>query len=174
MLLPLVALIRSYVTETGRLHGGDTTVPVLARGKTTTGRLWTYVRDDRPFAGPPPPVFFYSAAARSETLDMVPGIGRTFRRSDGFVASPDFILRYHRLLRRRLQPIPEPLLQSPPRTSLMIRSSTTAPMATLMSAPTIPAPGSIPAGGIDQSPMKAPSTPMTMPPMRPKPVPWTI
>ena len=37
-------------------------MPVLAKGKTRTGRLWTYVRDDRPFAGPDPPaaVFFYS------------------------------------------------------------------------------------------------------------------
>ena len=45
-----------------RIHGDDTTVPVLAKGKTVTGRLWTYVRDDRPFAGPDPPaaVFFYS------------------------------------------------------------------------------------------------------------------
>jgi len=36
--------------------------PVLAKGKTRTGRLWTYVRDDRPFAGPEPPAaaFFYS------------------------------------------------------------------------------------------------------------------
>jgi len=38
-----------------RLHGDDTTVPVLARGKTQTGRIWTYVRDDRPFGGPAPP-----------------------------------------------------------------------------------------------------------------------
>jgi len=45
-----------------RIHADDTTVPVLAKGKTRTGRLWTYVRDDRPFAGPDPPaaVFFYS------------------------------------------------------------------------------------------------------------------
>jgi transposase len=45
-----------------RVHGDDTTVPVLAKGKTITGRLWTYVRDDRPFAGPDPPaaVFFSS------------------------------------------------------------------------------------------------------------------
>jgi transposase len=44
------------------VHGDDTTVPVLAKGKTITGRLWTYVRDDRPFAGPDPPaaIFFYS------------------------------------------------------------------------------------------------------------------
>jgi len=35
---------------------------VLARGKTLTGRVWTYVRDDRPFAGPAPPaaMFRYS------------------------------------------------------------------------------------------------------------------
>jgi len=39
-----------------------TTVPVLAKNKTITGRLWTYVRDDRPFAGPAPPaaLFHYS------------------------------------------------------------------------------------------------------------------
>jgi transposase len=37
-------------------------VPVLAKAKTVVGRLWTYIRDDRPFAGPDPPaaVFFYS------------------------------------------------------------------------------------------------------------------
>ena len=51
-----------------RLHGDDTTVPVLAKGKTATGRLWTYVRDDRPFAGPSPPaaVFHYSPDRRGE------------------------------------------------------------------------------------------------------------
>ena len=46
-LSPLVALIRAHVMAAERLHGDDTTVPVLARGKTSTGRLWTYVRDDR-------------------------------------------------------------------------------------------------------------------------------
>jgi transposase len=62
LLSPLVALIRAHVMAAERLHGDDTTVPVLARGKTITGRLWTYVRDDRPFAGPAPPaaMFFYS------------------------------------------------------------------------------------------------------------------
>jgi hypothetical protein len=45
-----------------RLHGDDTTVPVLARGKTDIARAWVYVRDDRPFGGPAPPaaVFYYS------------------------------------------------------------------------------------------------------------------
>jgi hypothetical protein len=46
-----------------RIHADDTPVPVLAKGKTRTGRVWTYVRDDRPFGGTDPPatVFFYSA-----------------------------------------------------------------------------------------------------------------
>ena len=45
-----------------RLHGDDTTVPVLAKGKTDTGRIWVYARDDRPFGGPAPPaaLFHYS------------------------------------------------------------------------------------------------------------------
>ena len=37
-----------------RLHGDDTTVPLLAPGKAATARLWVYVRDDRPFAGGAP------------------------------------------------------------------------------------------------------------------------
>ena len=67
-LAPLVALIRAHVLAAERLHGDDTTVPVLAKGKTTTGRLWTYVRDDRPFAGPAPPaaLFHYSPDRRGE------------------------------------------------------------------------------------------------------------
>lgn len=61
-LAPLLALIRRYVLSAQRLHGDDTTVPVLAKSKTVTGRLWTYVRDDRPFGGndPPAALFFYS------------------------------------------------------------------------------------------------------------------
>jgi transposase len=61
-LAPLTAMIHSHVMAAGRLHGDDTPVPVLARGKTVTGRLWTYVRDDRPFGGDvaPAAVFFYS------------------------------------------------------------------------------------------------------------------
>ena len=61
-LKPLVEVIRTHVFAAERIHADDTTVPVPAKGKTRTGRLWTYVRDDRPFAGPDPPaaVFFYS------------------------------------------------------------------------------------------------------------------
>jgi transposase len=61
-LMPLVDEIQAHVFAAQRIHADDTTVPVLAKDKTRTGRLWTYVRDDRPFAGPDPPaaVFFYS------------------------------------------------------------------------------------------------------------------
>jgi len=61
-LMPLVEVIRTHVFAAERIHADDTTVPVLAKGKTRTGRLWTYVRDDRPFGGPDPPaaMFFYS------------------------------------------------------------------------------------------------------------------
>ena len=67
-LSPLVTLIRAHVMAAERLHGDDTTVPVLAKGKTSTGRLWTYVRDDRPFAGlaPPAALFHYSPDRRGE------------------------------------------------------------------------------------------------------------
>jgi len=61
-LMPLVGVIRAHVFAAARIHADDTTVPVLAKGKTRTGRLWTYVRDDRPFGGcdPPAAAFFYS------------------------------------------------------------------------------------------------------------------
>ena len=67
-LSPLVTLIRGHVMAAERIHGDDTTVPVLAKGKTITGRVWTYVRDDRPFGGPAPPaaVFFYSRDRTAE------------------------------------------------------------------------------------------------------------
>lgn len=62
VLMPLYELIKTHVFAAERIHGDDTTVPVLAKVKTRTGRLWTYVRDDRPFGGTDPPaaVFFYS------------------------------------------------------------------------------------------------------------------
>jgi transposase len=62
VLRPLYDVIRAHVFAAGRVHGDDTPVPVLAKGKTATGRAWVYVRDDRPFGGrdPPAAVFFYS------------------------------------------------------------------------------------------------------------------
>jgi transposase len=67
-LAPLVDRVRAHVLGAARIHADDTPVPVLAKGKTRTGRLWVYVRDDRPFAGrdPPAALFFYSADRRGE------------------------------------------------------------------------------------------------------------
>ncbi|MBF2714100.1 IS66 family transposase [Agrobacterium vitis] len=65
---PLFDLVESHVFEAERLHGDDTTIPILAKGQCTTGRIWTYVRDDKPFAGPAPPaaVFYASSDRRGE------------------------------------------------------------------------------------------------------------
>jgi transposase len=61
-LRPLHALIEAHVLAAERLHGDDTTVPILAKGKTRTGHIWTYVRDDRPFGGQAPPAALYYAS----------------------------------------------------------------------------------------------------------------
>ena len=59
-LQPIHDLIRAHVLGAERLHADDTTVPLMAKGGTRTARLWTYVRDDRPFAGGAPPAALYS------------------------------------------------------------------------------------------------------------------
>jgi transposase len=71
VLAPLVdALAAEILSSSDTLHVDDTPVPVLApgTGKTKTGRLWTYVRDERPFAGsrPPAALFFYSPDRKGE------------------------------------------------------------------------------------------------------------
>src|SRR5258706_13241168 len=60
--IPLTDEIQKHVLAAERIHADDTTVPVLATGKCTTGRLWAYVRDDRPFSGDAAPaaLFYYS------------------------------------------------------------------------------------------------------------------
>ena len=58
-LRPLHDLIAAHVLAAQRLHGDDTPVPVLARGKTATARTWAYVRDDAPFGGADPPVALF-------------------------------------------------------------------------------------------------------------------
>ena len=69
-LKPLVDALAAEVMRSETLHVDDTPVPVLApgTGKTKTGRLWTYVRDERPFAGarPPAALFFYSPDRKGE------------------------------------------------------------------------------------------------------------
>ena len=59
---PLVEALRRYVMSTGKLHGDDTPVPVLApgNGKTKIGRLWTYVRDDRPAGDQAAPAVWFA------------------------------------------------------------------------------------------------------------------
>jgi transposase len=65
---PLLRRLEAHVMAAERLHADDTTVPVLAKGKTDTGRCWIYVRDDRPFggAGPPAAMFYYSRDRKGE------------------------------------------------------------------------------------------------------------
>lgn len=69
-LQPLIDALAAEVVTSDTLHVDDTPVPVLApgTGKTKTGRLWTYVRDERPFAGarPPAALFFYSPDRKGE------------------------------------------------------------------------------------------------------------
>lgn len=80
VLEPLYRRLEAHVFAAERLHGDDTTVPVLAKGKTHTGRIWVYVRDDRPFGGtvPPAAVFYYardrSGAHPQEHLASYAGI----------------------------------------------------------------------------------------------------
>ena len=61
-LQPLYALIERRVLAAERLHGDDTTVPILAKGQTVKGHIWAYVRDDRPFGGRAPPAALYYAS----------------------------------------------------------------------------------------------------------------
>jgi transposase len=67
-LRPLYLLIEAHVLAASRLHGDDTTVPVLAKVKTNIARVWAYVRDDKPFGGTDPPaaLFYYARDRRSE------------------------------------------------------------------------------------------------------------
>ena len=108
-LRPLTLLIRAHVLAAERLHADDTTVPVLAKTNTVTGRLWTYVRDDRPFAGPAPPaaIFHYSRDRCSE---------HPLAHLDGYagIIQADAYAGYNALLRRGAdrEPIPRALCWS--------------------------------------------------------------
>jgi transposase len=61
LLDPLVAAAGRYVLAAGKVHADDTPVPVLdpGRGRTKTGRLWVYVRDDRPCGSHDPPAVWF-------------------------------------------------------------------------------------------------------------------
>jgi transposase len=71
-LMPVVDEIRNHVFAAERIHADDTTVPVLAKSQCRTGRLWTYVRDDKPFGGQAAPaaMFYYSPDRRGEHPEM--------------------------------------------------------------------------------------------------------
>jgi len=70
LLRPLINELKRHVLSAGKVHADDTPVPVLApgTGQTQTGRLWTYVRDDRPWGDETPPAvwFAYSPNRRGE------------------------------------------------------------------------------------------------------------
>ena len=61
LLAPLAAAVSRYVLAAEKVHADDTPVPVLdpGRGRTKTGRIWTYVRDDRPAGSRAPPAVWY-------------------------------------------------------------------------------------------------------------------
>src|SRR5579871_5365893 len=67
---PLHALLASHLRASTKIFADDTPIPVLdpGRGRTKTGRLWVYARDDRPWNGPAPPLalYFYSADRKAE------------------------------------------------------------------------------------------------------------
>src|SRR3984885_12929292 len=69
-LRPLRARLAAHVFGSTKLFADDTPIPVLdpGRGRTKTGRLWVYARDDRPWSGPEPPaaVYFYSPDRKAE------------------------------------------------------------------------------------------------------------
>ncbi|MBV8573542.1 MAG: IS66 family transposase [Acetobacteraceae bacterium] len=97
LLQPIVEGIRRHVFAAEKIHGDDTTVPVLAPGlgRTKTGRLWVYVRDDRPFCGTAPPAaaFFYSPDRSGEHPANHLASFRGFLQADGYAG---FEALYHR------------------------------------------------------------------------------
>ena len=99
---PLQARLAAHVFASGKVFADDTPIPVLdpGRGRTKTGRLWVYTRDDRPWGGPDPPaaLYFYSPDRKAERpafhLDGFRGVLQV----DGYVgferlaASGDIVL----------------------------------------------------------------------------------
>jgi transposase len=88
LLAPLVEAISRHVLATAKLHADDIPVPVLApgNGKTKIGRLWTYVRDDRPAGDMTPSAvwFAYSPDRRGEHPRQHLRSFRGFLQADGY------------------------------------------------------------------------------------------
>ncbi|HYZ20601.1 MAG TPA: IS66 family transposase [Rhodopila sp.] len=88
LMRPLVEAVGSHVMTAARVHADDTTVPVLdpGRGRAKTGRLWCYVRDDRPFGSQAPPavLYRYSADRKGEHPREHLGAFRGILQADGY------------------------------------------------------------------------------------------
>ena len=97
VLEPLLRLLEAHVMAAERLHGDDTTVPVLALGKCDVARCWVYVKDDRPFGGSDPPaaMFYYSRDRRGEHPQAHLANYSGILQADAFggYVAPDFMLR---------------------------------------------------------------------------------
>jgi hypothetical protein len=89
LVAPVVAALRQHVLSATKIHADDTPVPVLApgTGKTKTGRLWTYVRDDRPAGDTTPPAvwFAYSPDRKGEHPRQHLEAFRGVLQADGYV-----------------------------------------------------------------------------------------
>jgi transposase len=85
---PLVETVAQHVMAAEKLHADDTPVPVLApgTGKTKTGRLWVYLRDERPYGGQAPPavVYRYSPDRKGEHPRAQLAKFRGFLQADGY------------------------------------------------------------------------------------------
>jgi transposase len=88
LLDPVVAAVRRHVFAAEKIHGDDTTMPVLAPGlgRTATGRLWVYVRDDRLFCGSAAPAaaYFYSPDRGAEHPAAHMASFSGFLQADGY------------------------------------------------------------------------------------------
>jgi len=88
LLTPLADALGKYVKGAAKIHADDTPIPVLSpgNGKTKTGRLWTYVRDDRPWLDPSPPSvwFRYSPDRKGERPLGHLGDYRGILQADGY------------------------------------------------------------------------------------------
>ena len=88
LVAPLIDALDAYVMSAQKLHADDTPIPVLApgTGKTKTGRLWTYVRDDQPAGSTDPPavLFRYSPDRKSERPREHLGAFRGILQADGY------------------------------------------------------------------------------------------
>ncbi len=85
-LQPLALAIADHARAGPRIHTDDTPVPVLAKGKTKTGRLWTVVRDDRPFGASDPPAaaYFYSPDRNGEHAESFLAAFKGIMQADAY------------------------------------------------------------------------------------------